>query len=345
MKLLVGILSIFAAVSALEISIPDAPVKEEITWPEYKYDTISNPLTSNKVYLGRVLFYDPILSLDSTISCASCHSQYSAFTHVDHQLSHGIQDKIGTRNSPSLMNLAYQDKFMWDGAIHNLDAQALAPMSSEVEMAETIEHVVEKLNRIPAYRELFEKAFGEAEVTGEHTLKAIGAFMATLESKNSKYDQVLKGETTFTPQEENGYQLFKTNCASCHKEPLFTTGEFVWNGLPVDSSLNDMGRMRITNDETDSLHFKIPTLRNVEFSYPYMHDGRFKSIREVLDFYTSDLPNDTHLDKRLHSPINLSDNEKTDITAFLLTLTDKEFLFNKKYSFPFEFFFPKAKDE
>lgn len=345
MKSLLIILSVFATVSALDISITDAEINQEIIWPEYKYDTLENPLTSDKIYLGRVLFYDPILSADSTISCASCHSQYSAFTHVDHQLSHGINDQIGDRNSPSLMNLAYQDRFMWDGAIHNLDAQALAPMSSEIEMAESLDHVVIKLNRIPAYQDLFKKAFGQSQVTGEHTLKAIGAFMATIESKNSKFDQVLAGKTEFTSQESNGYQLFQNNCASCHKEPLFTTNEFVWNGLTVDSVLNDFGQMRITNDSKDSLHFKIPTLRNVEFSYPYMHDGRFKTLREVLDFYTDDLPShENHIDNRLQKPISLTDNEKTDLIAFLLTLTDKEFLFNKKYSFPFEFFFPETKD-
>ncbi|WP_258541129.1 cytochrome-c peroxidase [Parvicella tangerina] len=317
-----------------------------IEWPAYQYDTISNPLTAEKIYLGRVLFYDPILSSDSTISCASCHSQYSAFTHVDHQLSHGIADRIGTRNSPALMNLAYQKQFMWDGAIHNLDAQALAPISHPDEMGENIENVVYKLNHNPSYQQLFQAAFGNPVVTGEHTLKAIGAFMATLESKNAKFDQVMAGNNEFTDQERNGYQLFLKNCASCHQAPLFTSNEFVWNGLPVDSSLNDFGRMKITNSSEDSLHFKIPTLRNIEFSYPYMHDGRFQTLREVLNFYTSEVPlENDHLDHRLQRPISLTDHEKTDLVAFLLTLTDKEFLFNQKYSFPFEFFFPQTKDE
>lgn len=333
-------------VSVVETATPSSSKTGNVTWPTYHYDTIANPLTPEKVYLGRVLFYDPILSADSTISCASCHSQYTAFTHVDHPLSHGIDDRIGTRNSPSLMNLAYQNTFMWDGAIHNLDAQALAPISHPDEMGETIEHVVIKLSRLPAYQELFEAAFDSGEITGEHTLKAIGAFMATLESKNAKYDRVLAGEETFTLQEEKGYELFKQYCASCHREPLFAVNEFVWNGLPMDTALNDMGRMKITNNSEDSLHFKVPTLRNVEFSYPYMHDGRFQSLREVLNFYSEELPKGTdHLDERLHQPIQLNDHEKTDLTAFLLTLTDKEFLFNKDFSYPFNFFFPKAKDE
>ncbi|MCB9188311.1 MAG: cytochrome-c peroxidase [Flavobacteriales bacterium] len=346
MKEILLIFTLLTSISFIDVVLPNKEVSEKAVWPTYYYDTLSNPLTEDKIYLGRVLFYDPILSIDSTISCASCHSQYSAFTHVDHPRSHGVFDQVGDRNSPSLMNLAYQDKFMWDGAIHNLDAQALAPISEVSEMGETIGHVIEKLDRIPAYHELYSKAFGSSEITGEKTLKAIGAFMATLESKNSKYDQMMAGTAEFTEQENNGYNLFLSNCAICHKEPLFTTNEFVWNGLPLDTALNDLGRMKITHLSMDSLHFKIPTLRNVEFSYPYMHDGRMKTLRDVLNFYTSELPfENTEIDHRLNQPIILTDNEKTDLIAFLLTLTDKEFLFNKKYSFPFDFFFPSTKDE
>lgn len=315
-----------------------------IEWPDYKYDTLSNPLTSEKIYLGRVLFYDPILSSDSTISCASCHSQYSGFTHIDHKLSHGIQDRIGFRNAPSLMNLAYQELFMWDGAIHNLDAQALAPISHPDEMNESIENVVLKLNRLTPYKDLFYRSFGDSTVTGENTLKAIGAFMATLESKNSKYDMVIAGSEQFTEQEANGYQLFTQHCASCHKEPLFTTNEFVSNGLPLDTLLSDFGRMRITNNPLDSLKFRIPTLRNIEFSYPYMHDGRFSSLREVLNHYSSEEISTKIVDDRLKTSLLLSDNDKTDIIAFLLTLSDKEYLFDKKHSYPFDFFYPSAKD-
>ncbi len=245
MKSLFFILALITTASAVQIITPNAVVKEEITWPPYLYDTIVNPLTPKKIYLGRVLFYDPVLSVDSTISCASCHSQYTAFTHVDHKLSHGVFDLVGDRNSPSLMNLAYQSQFMWDGRIHNLNAQPLAPISEADEMGETIEHVVYKLNQIPAYRKLFMEVYGDSIITGEHMAKAIGAFMATIESKNAKYDQVLNGTAEFTEQEAKGYELFKQNCASCHQEPLFTTNEFVWNGLPLDTALNDLGRISI----------------------------------------------------------------------------------------------------
>lgn len=303
-------------------------------WPKPNYDFAKNPLTTEKVILGRVLFYDPILSKNNTISCASCHSQYTAFTHVDHDLSHGIEDRIGTRNSPVLMNLAWHRSFMWDGAINHLDVQSLAPISHPDEMGETIENVVYKLQHSKKYPSLFFKAYGDSLITGEHTLKAISQFMLTLVSANSKYDSVMRKETQFTSQEKNGYLLFQKNCGSCHTEPLFTNLQFENNGLAIDTSLNDYGRMKVTKNKNDSLKFKVPTLRNIEFSYPYMHDGRFKRLSDVLKHYTSGIKHSNSLSAQLQKPILLSSNEKVDLTTFLLTLTDKEFLFNPKFSFP-----------
>lgn len=303
-------------------------------WPKPHYNFIKNPLSESKIELGRVLFYDPILSKNNTISCASCHSQYTAFTHVDHSLSHGIDDRIGTRNSPTLMNLAWHSSFMWDGAINHLDMQALAPISHPDEMGEKIETVVPKLQASKNYRSLFYKAFGDSMITGQHTLKALSQFMLTLVSANSKYDSVMRKQTEFTAQEKNGYVLFQKNCASCHAEPLFTNLQFENNGLAVDTTLNDYGRMKITKNKNDSLKFKVPTLRNIEFSYPYMHDGRFKRLSDVLKHYTTGIHHTKTLAKQLEQPILLSSNQRVDLTAFLLTLTDKEFLFNPKYSFP-----------
>ncbi len=304
------------------------------SWPKPHYDFTKNPLSLSKIELGRVLFYDPLLSKNNTISCASCHSQYTAFTHVDHSLSHGIDDRIGTRNSPTLMNLAWHPSFMWDGAINHLDMQALAPISHPDEMGETIETVVPKLQVSKNYRSLFYKAFGDSVITGQHTLKAISQFMLTLVSANSKYDSVMRKQTQFTAQEKNGYALFQKNCASCHAEPLFTNLQFENNGLALDTTLNDYGRMKVTKNKNDSLKFKVPTLRNIEFSYPYMHDGRFKRLSDVLKHYTSGIHHTKTLAKQLEQPIILSSNQRVDLTAFLLTLTDKEFLFNPKYSFP-----------
>ena len=144
----------------------------------------------------------------------------------------------------------------------------------------------------------------------------------------------MQQKDTFTQQEQNGYLLFKKHCASCHTEPLFTNLQFENNGLPVDSILNDWGRMRITQKANDSLKFKVPTLRNIEFSFPYMHDGRFKKLSQVLNHYTNGIVHYSNLSQTLKQPIILTSNQKVDITAFLLTLTDKEFLFNKKFSYP-----------
>lgn len=303
-------------------------------WPKPIYNFNKNPLTKEKVELGRELFYDPILSKNNLISCASCHSPYTAFTHVDHDLSHGIDDRIGTRNSPALMNLAWHNLYMWDGAINHLDMQALAPISHPDEMGEKIESVVLKLQHSKKYSKLFLKAYGDTVITGEHTLKAISQFMLTLISANSKYDSVMRKQSHFTEQETKGYQLFKQHCASCHTEPLFTHTGFENNGLAMDPTLNDIGRMRITKNPQDSLKFKVPTIRNIEFSFPYMHDGRFKKISDVLKHYTSEIVHSKTLAQQLQQPILLSSNDKVDLTAFLLTLTDKAFLFNPKHSFP-----------
>ncbi|MEC4003480.1 cytochrome c peroxidase [Flavobacterium sp. SUN052] len=304
-------------------------------WSKPHYDFSKNPLTEEGFQLGRKLFYDPILSKDSTISCASCHLQQTGFTHVDHDLSHGIEGKIGTRNSLSLQNLAWNKDFMWDGGVNNLEVQPIHPITSEVEMDETLENVVAKLQKSDKYKILFQKAFGTNKITGQLTLKALSQFVVSLTSSNSKYDKVIRKEEKFTEMEQKGYNLFKQNCASCHKEPLFTSDKFENNGLVIDPTLNDIGRMKITQNPKDSLRFKVPTLRNIQFTFPYMHDGRFKTLTEVVKHYNS-LQKSKNLSKELSKPMNLSDNDRTDLVAFLKTLTDKEFLFNPRFSYPKE---------
>ncbi len=305
-------------------------------WPKPVYNFKNNPLSKEKVFLGRNLFYDPILSRDNSISCASCHSPYNAFTHVDHNLSHGIEDRIGTRNSPTLMNLAWHKSFMWDGAINHLDMQALSPISHPDEMDEKIENVILKINHTKKYKTLFFNAFGDSTATGEKALKAISQFMLTLISANSKYDLVKQHKAQFTSQEQNGYKLFQKHCASCHQEPLFTNLKFENNGLKIDPKIKDWGRMKITNNPQDSLKFKVPTLRNIEFSFPYMHDGRFKKLNQVLNHYTNEVQYSPTLSQALTKSIKLTSNEKVDVIAFLLTLSDREFLFNQAYGFPKE---------
>lgn len=341
-KLLLLSLLCFAIVAFR--SVEDSLFVVPSNFPKPVYDFSKNSLTANKIQLGRALFYDPILSRDNLISCASCHSQFSAFTHTDHALSHGIDDKIGFRNSPALMNLAWQTSFMRDGAINHLDMLALAPMTNPDEMDENIRHVVFKLQANNVYPKLFLEAFGDSVITGEHTLKAIAQFMLTLVSSNSKYDSVMRKQSVFTSQEKNGYVLFKKNCASCHTEPLFTNDKFRNNGLPIDTTLNDFGRYRVTKNPSDSLKFKVPTLRNIEFSQPYMHDGRFQKLSQVLNHYTNGIKNNKTLAPELQQAIVLTSNEKVDIIAFLLTLSDKSFLFNPTYFYPKEIYSKTVKD-
>lgn len=303
-------------------------------WPKPAYNFAAKPLTPEKILLGRVLFYDPVLSRDSTVSCSSCHTQYSAFTHLDHQLSHGIEGRIGTRNAPAVMNLAWGRSFMWDGRVTDIQQQAVLPINHPDEMGDSVEHVVVKLNRPGIYPTLFFKAFGDSTATRDRVLTAISQFMLTLVSCDSRYDSVQRKQATFTEQETRGYKLFQQHCATCHAEPLFTNGKFENNGLPIDTNLNDIGRMKETHKPDDAMKFKVPTLRNLEYSYPYMHDGRFKKMYDVLNHYTSGISKSKSLSPILQKPILLNSKEKVDMVAFLLTLTDRHFLYNPDYSYP-----------
>ena len=309
-----------------------------INYPDYFpkpiYNFSENSLSKSKIELGRFLFYDPILSADSSISCASCHSPYNAFSHTDHALSHGINDEIGDRNAPALFNLAWQKFFMWDGAVNHLDVQALAPISHPKEMGESISHVVYKLQHSMLYPLLFKNAFGDSSISGEKILKAMAQFQLTLTSSNSKYDGVKKGAFSFSTQENAGYVIFKNNCNSCRTEPIFSTYEFANNGLKIDTTLMDYGRWQVTKNKKDSLLFKIPSLRNLSYSYPYMHDGRFKKLNQVLNHYTSSIHENPLVSNELTKSITLTPNEKNDLIAFLLTLNDSTFIYNQENKFP-----------
>lgn len=323
------------------VSIKTTPIPFKIpkNWEKPSYDFSKNPLTEEGFFLGKNLFYDPILSRDNTISCASCHLQATGFTHVDHDLSHGIDGKIGLRNSIALVNLAWRKDFMWDGGINHLDVQPLAPITSKFEMDETLQNIVKKLNQSTYYKSLFKNAFNDTLITGQKTLLAISQFLLQLNSFNSKYDKFIRQEKggEFTAQEKNGLKIFRNNCANCHKEPLFTNNEFENIGLPIDSSLNDFGRMNITQNPNDFLKFRVPSLRNIQFTFPYMHDGRFKKLSEVINHYVGGIQNSKTLSGKFKGkPILLSHEEKIDVIVFLLTLTDTEFLFNNRFTYPLE---------
>lgn len=305
-----------------------------VYFPKPIYSFEKNPLTESGIALGRMLFYDPILSADSTISCASCHSPFNAFAHTDHDLSHGIRDSMGTRNAPALFNLAWQPTFMWDGAANHLDVQALAPLTHPAEMGETIENVVKKVSKTERYPQAFEASFGDPTITGERLLKALAQFQVTLVSATARFDSMKQGLTAFTQQEYQGYLIFKENCNTCHTEPLFSSYQFANNGLPIDTTLLDSGRAKITQQPADLQLFKIPSLRNLSFSYPYMHDGRFKKLSQVLNHYTQEMQPSPTLSPALKTPPKLTNDQKTDLLAFLLTLNDRAFVFNPAHQFP-----------
>jgi cytochrome c peroxidase len=302
-------------------------------WPKPTYNFKNNPLTLQGFELGKELFYDPILSSDSTINCASCHLSFTAFTHADHRVSHGIQGLLGIRNSPVLINLAWNTSFMWDGGVVTLEEQAINPITNPVEMNSKLPDVLTKLNHSHKYKKLFYTAFKDSVITSQKLFKVLAQFTSNLVSYNSKYDSVMRKEknVSFTMQELNGYTLFKKNCASCHTEPLFTNFSFENNGLPIDTSFKDIGRMKITHNATDSLKFKVPTLRNIEFSTPYFHDGRVNKLKEAIEHYTSGIVANPTLAKQLKSKINFTKEEKKDLLAFLKTLTDKPFLYNLQF--------------
>ncbi len=304
-----------------------------VGWPKPVVDFKHNKLTRQGFELGRTLFNDPILSKDNSISCASCHLNFTAFTHADHNVSHGIYGLKGTRNSLALFNLAWSNSFMWDGRIKSLLEQPLTPLTSHVEMDSKLEDVVKKLNRSGRYKEMFFAAFGDSIANDRRLLQALAQFTLLLQSYNSKYDSVQRHEAsvTFSEAEAHGYQLFKQHCASCHREPLFTNNEFRNNGLALDSNFKDMGRMAITGRPSDSLLFKVPSLRNIASSAPYMHDGRFPRLKDVLEHYTNGVCYSPTLSRELRIKINLSSSDKKELIAFLNTLTDNSFLYDVRF--------------
>jgi len=315
------------ATTPLEFKIPNG-----FPDPEYRFD--GNPLTQQGFELGRKLFYDGRLSKDGNFPCASCHQQFAAFCTFEHDLSHGFNNQFTTRNAPALFNLAWQKEFQWDGGVKHLEVQPLAPITAPNEMAEDINTVVTKLKADGEYRRMFKAAFGDEDVTSQRMLKAIAQFVGSLVSADSKYDQVKRGEKTFSSGEQSGYAVFQAKCASCHKEPLFTDLSYRNNGLSLNTTLSDFGRMKITGKREDSLRFKVPSLRNVSLSYPYMHDGRFYSLDEVLNHYTSGIQNSATLDPLLKNKIALTNQERGYLKQFLSTLTDANFASDKRFAEP-----------
>ena len=305
-------------------------------FPALAFDRDKNPVTVNGVALGKKLFYEGRLSRNNSISCGFCHIQENAFTHHGHPISHGIDNRLGIRNAPPIQNMAFLRNYTWDGVSHNLDERSLVPITTDFEMDSSMPEVVGKLNADANYKKLFKAAFGDENITGERVLKAISQFMATMVSADSKYDRVLKAKTAFTAEENEGYQLFRNNCASCHSGALFTDESFRNTGMYYNAQYNDRGRYRVTLDWNDNMKFRVPSLRNVEYTAPYMHDGRFTTLEAVLNFYSDLVENQPNLDPLLkkdgHIGIRMNPSEKQYIIAFLKTLSDQNFITNKAFA-------------
>lgn len=317
----------------IPLSIP-----QPSNFPDIEYNTDNNPITEAGFQLGKQLFYDGRLSANNAIPCAFCHEQAFAFTHHGHNLSHGINGNIGLRNSQPIQNLAFQNSFMWDGAASHLDLQPIIPLTSDVEMGETFQNVVAKLQQDANYRLQFSRVFG-TDISTETILKALSQFMLMMVSADSKYDKYVRQEdgVTLTPIELDGLETFSNKCASCHATDIFTDHSFRNTGLPIHPNLNDEGRYKVTQNPAEKYAFKVPSLRNVAVTQPYMHDGRFTTLEAVLNFYDSGMVDTGTVDASLQRSdgsfgIPLSDYEKQSLIAFLNTLTDNSFLNDTRFS-------------
>lgn len=320
------------------------PTPYELKIPEGFPDMLipgDNPMTVEGVALGRQLFYDPILSGDNSQSCADCHTQSYSFSDNGKQFSEGIDGIEGDRNSPPVINIGWMPQLFWDGRANGVERQALGPVPNPIEMHLKWTEAMHKLQQHNDYPDLFFKAFGTRDIDSNLVVKAIAQFERTLISSDTKWDRYLRGEATLTQAEAQGFEIFfteKGDCFHCHATILYTDNLFHNNGL--DAVFTDNGLAEVTNDLNDIGKFKTPTLRNWEFTAPYMHDGRFATIEEVIDFYSEGVvwsPTVDPLMKQVNQGgVQLTGQEKSHLIAFLKTLTDTTFVNNPEFSDPFK---------
>ena len=311
-----------------------------------------NPLTVEGVALGRQLFYEKALSVDNTLSCGSCHRQELAFTDGLAR-ARGVNGAQSPRSSMSLANLAWEPKLTWDGAASTLEAQARIPLENPVEMHQRLSAGVARLQQTSTYPALFRKAFGSSTITESNTLKALAQFERTLVSSNSRYDQFRRGNrAALSSFEQQGLVLFTThpngilrggNCGDCHSGDLQTNNTFSNNGL--DLTFTDLGVGQLTGKTTDNGKFRVPSLRNIALTAPYMHDGRFTSLEQVVDHYNEHVvlasPNidplmlsTTNDPSQASFTLDLTTDEKAKIVAFMKTLTDTTFVHDRRFAKP-----------
>lgn len=312
---------------------------------------IDNQLTDQGVKLGRMLFYEKMLSSNNQMSCASCHNQNTAFSDTN-KLSIGVLGLPGGRHAMSVFNMAWNtNEFFWDGRAHLLREQSLKPIQDSLEMHENLPSVIAKLQSSEMYTKQFQNAFGTETITSELMSKAMEQFMNSIVSNRSKYDDYLENKTTLSATEERGRFLFITeynpafpdasgaDCQHCHGGSNFENDKFMNNGIDDDASMTDIGRQKVTNSTLDKAKFKVPSLRNVELTHPYMHDGRFKTLEEVVEHYnlvTNSSTLDGSFQQQLpYGGLKLSKEDKSALVAFLKTLTDHQLTKDTRYSSPF----------
>lgn len=312
---------------------------------------VDNALTEQGVQLGRMLFYETMLSKDGSKSCASCHRQPDGFSDTL-QFSLGVEMLRGRRQAMPVFNMAWHsNEFFWDGRAKLLRDQSLLPIQDPFEMDETLENVIAKLSDTEMYREQFIRAFGSEEITSEKMSLALEQFMLSIVSYNSKYDRYLAGEVQLSESEERGRLLFETeynpffpdhsgaDCAHCHGGANFENDQYMNNGLDDDANITDIGREEVTQNPMDRAKFKVPSLRNIAVTPPYMHDGRFQTLEEVIEHYNSGIQESSTTDitvlNTMDTGLFLDEQDKQDLINFLKTLTDDTFLNNEAYKSPF----------
>ena len=289
-----------------------------------------NAEIKTKAALGKKLFSEKILSKDSSVSCASCHLPKFAFADTV-AFSVGIEGKLTKRNTPSVLNMKNRPYYFWDGRATTLEEQALMPIQNPDEMGLPIDEAVKRLNQSREYKLLFQKIFNQ-KPTAKNLAAAFSAYEKTLETVDSKFDDWSNNLKKLTAAEERGRELFvgdKAKCFDCHRMEDFTNDEFKNIGLYNGKDLNDAGLSNLTNKETDKGKFKTPGLRNIAVTAPYMHNGMFKTLEEVVEYYNNPqkfVPDAVNIDDALKSPLNLSEKEKKDLVSFLKTLTDKKYI-------------------
>lgn len=335
LSLLLFVALVFAACKKEDTS--DSVTKEfgfyqPAHFPEVEYDLAKNPVTTEGFLLGKKLFMDGNLSRDGSISCAHCHLTNSAFTQHGHDLAHGIDNRKTVRNALPVQNLAWQKDFAWDGGVQHLDLFAVAPITNPMEMDESLPNVLDKIKADTNYQALFKDAFDVDTIGTEHFLKALAQFQLMCISDNSPFDKHMKGEQFLDGDALEGMLLFETKCATCHSGVLQSDQSYRNNGLSIGNP-NDRGRANVTGLEEDAFKFRVPSLRNLSYTFPYMHDGRFQTIDEVLNHYDSGVEQSETLDPLLLNEdgsygIFLSTDEKAKLKAFLKSLDDESFVSN-----------------